>query len=366
MAAPLLLLRSTAPTALRLLGGGRGLERTASLATSASKRRCIANFALRHRQSSPTIAAPAIGLPTSVCQQRLYSTLPEDGEPVLGPNQGQLPHVTEEASQTAEIMGEEGVNLDEIATPISELFERENDIENAPEVIKRELDTPSSPPPSDADTTSLTNSPAQLLLETLADFPNPTPKVLIPPYNPAIPIMPIPALHSINHREHPLLQQLTPHFMKSGQRATAQATVQRILQILRTKPAPRVGKYPLVPNAPDLSLLPSDPVAYIQTAIDSVAPLFKMRNTRGSGGSTVQIPSPLHVKARRRKAMGWMLQASEGKKRLKTLPERFAEEVEAVVLGTSSCWEKRIAVHKLAVTNRANVVMGPVRKPRRR
>jgi len=83
-----------------------------------------------------------------------------------------------------------------------------------------------------------------------------------------------------------------------------------------------------------------------------------MRSTRGSGGSTVQIPAPLPVKARRRKAMEWMIAAADGKKRMKGLPERFAEEVEAVVLGTSSCWEKRMAIHKLAVTNRANVGTG--------
>ncbi|KAF3923963.1 hypothetical protein ABW21_db0200656 [Orbilia brochopaga] len=361
MAVPFLVSRSTPPAVLKLLGGGRGFERAASLATSTSKRRYLSTIAPRVRQRSPTY--PAIASP--VCyQRRCYTASSSDDEPVLGPNQGQLPHVTEEASQISEIMGEEGVNVDEVATPVGEVLEREGDLENAPEVIKEDLEQPSEPLSSSLQTTE-TGAVAPPVEETLSDFPNPTPKVLIPPYRPPIPMMPIPALHSIDHREHPLLRQLTPHFMKHGERATAQATMQRILQILRTKPAPRVGKYPLVPNAPDLSLLPSDPVAYIQTAIDSVAPLFKMRNTRGSGGSTVQIPSPLPVKARRRKAMEWMLTAADGKKRLKSLPERFAEEVEAVVLGTSSCWEKRTAIHKLAVTNRANVSQLQMKRKRR-
>ncbi|EPS43397.1 hypothetical protein H072_2619 [Dactylellina haptotyla CBS 200.50] len=330
MAAPLSFLR---PSAARVL---ERLPLTSSAAKKAiASRRCLSTFAPRPSHIGPTSSF------VRLCQRRPYSTSNE--EPPRGPNQGQLPHITEETNQIAEIMGEEGVNVDEVATPISEIIERENDVENAPEVIKEDLRS--------TDTASASLLP----LETLPDFPNPTPKVMIPPYRPPMPLTPIPALHSIHHRQHPLLRQLTPHFMQHGELATAQATIQKILQILRTKPAPRVGKYPLVPNAPDLSLLPSDPVAYLQTAIDSVAPLFKMKSTRGSGGSTVQIPAPLNVKVRRRRAMEWMMAAADGKKRMKPLAERFAEEVEAVVLGTSSCWDKRVAVHKLAVTNRANV-----------
>ncbi|KAF3936107.1 hypothetical protein ABW20_dc0109984 [Dactylellina cionopaga] len=339
MATPLSFLR---PSALR------AFERLSSPSTRASisTRRCLATFAPRPHRLNPTSSfAP-------LCQRRYYTT-PIDEDL----NQKESSHITEETSRIAEIMGEEAINVDEVATPLSEVIQRENDIENAPEVIKEDLNS-----------TSSSAIPSKFLFpsEDLTEFHNPTPKVVVPPYRPSIPILPIPALHSINHRQHPLLEQLTPHFMKHGEKVTAQATVQKVLQILRTKPAPRIGKYPLVPNAPDLSLLPSDPVAYLQTAIDSVAPLFKMKSTRGSGGSTLQIPTPLSVKVRRRKAMEWMMAASDGKKRMKTLPERFAEEVEAVVLGTSSCWDKRLAIHKLAVTNRANVNAGGKKAGRKR
>ncbi|KAK6544690.1 hypothetical protein TWF694_001376 [Orbilia ellipsospora] len=326
MATPLSILR---PSAMRIL------ERLPSAARKpVATRRFLPTFSPRPHRLSPTFNIP-------LYQRRHYSASNE--EPPSDPSKDRLEHITEETSKIDEIMGGEGVNVDEVATPISEVIQRENDVENAPEVIKEDLEKPSA---------SLAES---VSIDTLAEFPNPTPKVLIPPYRPPVPVTPIPALHSIHHRQHPLLRQLTPHFMKHGELATAQATVQRILQILRTKPAPRVGKYPLVPNAPDLDLLPSDPVAYLQTAIDSVAPLFKMKSSKGAGGSTVQTPAPLSVKVRRRRAMEWMIAASEGKRRMKSLPERFAEEVEAVVLGTSSCWDKRMAVHKLAVTNRANI-----------
>ncbi|KAF3941753.1 hypothetical protein ABW19_dt0201403 [Dactylella cylindrospora] len=337
------------PTALRVL------ERLSSSSTrSIPTRRSLPTLTTRLHRANTT---PVV---TSLCQRRHYSPSKDEEEPVLGPNQGQLPHITEEANRIAEIMGEEGVNVDEVATPISEVIEREHDTENAPEVIKEDLRS------SKTNLASMDPTHVPILLAALPV--NPTPKVLVPPYRPPIPITPIPALHSINHRQHPLIRQLTPHFMEHGKLATAQNTIQKILQILRTKPAPRPGKYPLVPNAPDLSLLPGDPIAYLQTAIDSVAPLFKMRSTRGSGGSTVQIPSPLPIKVRRRRAMEWMVAAADGKKRMKTLPERFAEEVEAVILGTSSCWEKRLAIHKLAVTNRANVgtAMGGARKGKKR
>ncbi|EGX53560.1 hypothetical protein AOL_s00006g426 [Orbilia oligospora ATCC 24927] len=338
MAAPLSFLRPSALRALERLPLG-----SASRPISIPSRRCLATFAPRPHRFGPTTTTTTTSGFAPLYQRRSYSDS-KSGESEL--TEGS---VTEEASKTAEIMGDEGVNVEEFGTPASEIFKRENDVENAPEIVKEELSKP---------TTSLLSAETTAMLfppDALNEFSNPTPKVVVPPYRPAIPLLPIPALHSIHHRDHPLLRQLTPCFMKHGELATAQATVQKILQILRTKPAPREGKYPLVPNAPDLSLLPGDPVAYLQTAIDSIAPLFKLKSTRGSGGSVNQVPVPLPVKTRRRKALQWMLQAADGKKRMKSLPERFAEEVESVVLGTSSCWDKRLAVHKLCVTNRANV-----------
>ncbi|KAK6531101.1 hypothetical protein TWF281_007926 [Arthrobotrys megalospora] len=345
MAAPLSFLRPSAFRALERLP-------LTSVPRPIPTRRCLATFAPRPHRLGPTSSF------VPLCQRRHYSDS-KSGESE-GSEQDPLGSVTEEASKTAEIMGEEGINLEEFGTPASEIFKRENDVENAPEVIKEEINKPTSSFLS-PETTAILFPP-----DALSEFPNPTPKVVIPPYRPAIPLMPIPALHSIHHREHPLLRQLTPCFMKHGELATAQATVQKILQILRTKPAPRQGKYPLVPNAPDLSLLPGDPVAYLQTAIDSVAPLFKLKSTRGSGGSVNQTPVPLPIKTRRRRALQWMLQAADGKKRMKSLPERFAEEVESVVLGTSTCWDKRLAIHKLCVTNRANIGSDMMKKKGRK
>ncbi|KAK6363399.1 hypothetical protein TWF730_000831 [Orbilia blumenaviensis] len=348
MAAPLSFLRPSAFKALERLPLTSAPRRIPT-------RRCLSTLTPRPHRFGPTAASASSLIP--LCQRRYYS------DSKTGETEGS---VTEEASRTAEIMGEEGVNLEEFGTPASEIFKRENDIENAPEIIKEELEVNNN---NNKPTSSMLSPETTALLfppDALSQFPNPTPKAVIPPYRPPIPLMPIPALHSIHHREHPLIRQLTPCFMKHGELATAQSTVQKILQILRTKPAPREGKYPLVPNAPDLSLLPGDPVAYLQTAIDSVAPLFKLKSTRGSGGSVNQTPVPLPVRTRRRKALQWMLQAADGKKRMKSLPERFAEEVESVVLGTSSCWDKRLAVHKLCVTNRANIDVTTVKKGRKR
>lgn len=52
----------------------------------------------------------------------------------------------------------------------------------------------------------------------------------------------------------------------------------------------------------------------------------------------------------------WMLSNVEKKAGgMQRFAERFADEVVAVVEGRSAAWERRTAVHKLAVASRANV-----------
>jgi small subunit ribosomal protein S7 len=128
------------------------------------------------------------------------------------------------------------------------------------------------------------------------------------------------------------------------------------MAILRTKPAPISNpRTPIIPTAPPLSSLPSNPIAYIQTAIDSVAPLLRIRSVKASGGFRESIPNPLSLKQRRRKAVTWIVDAADKKKARMSLAERLADEIVAVVEGKSSAWEKRTQVHKTAVAARANV-----------
>jgi small subunit ribosomal protein S7 len=96
-------------------------------------------------------------------------------------------------------------------------------------------------------------------------------------------------------------------------------------------------------------------------AIDSVAPLLKIRNVAGAGGGgrALELPVPLGVRQRRRVAFNWILDVinkkpSKGSGR-KQFPHRIAEEIIAVVEGRSSVWEKRKVVHKLGTAARANI-----------
>lgn len=130
----------------------------------------------------------------------------------------------------------------------------------------------------------------------------------------------------------------------------------QILSILRTKPAPKLNPLiPIVPSAPPPEALPKDPVAFVQTAIDSVAPLMSIKNVKASGGFTNQLPIPLQLKQRRRTAMMWILMAADKRKARMGLAERVAEEIVAVLEGKSGAWDRRMQIHRQAVAGRSNL-----------
>jgi len=90
-----------------------------------------------------------------------------------------------------------------------------------------------------------------------------------------------------------------------------------ILTHLRTSPAPNPSpNYPLLPNSPPANHLPLHPILYLTLAIDSVAPLMRIRSQRGAagGGTALQIPMPLGLRQRRRQAFMWILASAEKKK----------------------------------------------------
>lgn len=104
--------------------------------------------------------------------------------------------------------------------------------------------------------------------------------------------------------------------------------------------------------------LPLNPALYLTLAIDSIAPLIRIRSLKGAagGGMSLQIPQPLNLRQRRRTAIMWLVEAASKKKGgTSGFAKRLAEEVVAVVEGRSSAWEKRNAVHRLAVGGRANL-----------
>jgi len=135
-----------------------------------------------------------------------------------------------------------------------------------------------------------------------------------------------------------------------------------ILNHLRTAspPTPSPSR-PLLPGAPPATHLPLNPVLYLTLAIDSVAPLMRIRQQKGAagGGAALQIPVPLGLRQRRRTAVQWILDAVNKKKSRGSgkgqFAQRVAEELIGVVEGKSSAWDRRGLIHKSATGARANL-----------
>lgn len=66
------------------------------------------------------------------------------------------------------------------------------------------------------------------------------------------------------------------------------------------------------------------------------------------------VPIPLSEKGRRRRAINWILEASQKRAGEKSFSARFAQELAAVLDGTSTAYQKKDAVHRMALANRAN------------
>lgn len=171
--------------------------------------------------------------------------------------------------------------------------------------------------------------------------------------------------HQDKYRYDSVVNQVTNLIMQDGKKAAAQRNMAHILQVLRTAPPPQYSPgRPLLPGAPPASHLPLNPVLYLTLAIDSIAPLLRLRSQRGAagGGVALQIPVPLGLRQRRRQAMEWILDVVSKKKSRSsgnnTFAQRLAEEFISVVEGKSGVWTRRDAVHKLGTTARSNLTFG--------
>lgn len=135
-----------------------------------------------------------------------------------------------------------------------------------------------------------------------------------------------------------------------------------VLTFLRTSPAPKVNpQRPLLPGSPPPEHLPLNPNLYLMLAIDSVAPLIRIRGFTGlaGGGKSLEVPVPIGRRARRRAAWMWLMDAVNKKPSMgsgkKQLAQRIGEEIVAIVEGRSSVWDRRFQLHKLGTTVRANL-----------
>ncbi|KAK6956733.1 hypothetical protein Daesc_002013 [Daldinia eschscholtzii] len=147
----------------------------------------------------------------------------------------------------------------------------------------------------------------------------------------------------LQNRYHPVVEQVTKLLMKNGKLAQAQRNMAMILNYLRTSPAPKVSPLrPLLPGSPPPDQLPLNPLLYLTLAIDSVAPLIRIRSLSGAagGGRALELPQPMAARAPPHR---------------RHFATKFAQELISVVEGKSTVWEKRNNIHKLGTAARANL-----------
>lgn len=310
----------------------------------------------------------------------------------------QQEHVSEEAAKMAKMTGGEGPDIEGQGTPVQDILKNDKEArEQAPQVMQEEMKTKEGQarsaqnakpntsarsfstmarrklPEMDPQSTAGESFDAAMIpsAEQRAEY---TAQHVDQPVAPGsiqetrqghkypLPDLPIPANMHKDYRHDAIVTQVTNLIMRDGKKAQAERIVAVVLSTLRTSPAPTYDPArSLLPGAPPASHLPLHPVLYLTLALDSVAPLLRIRSQRGAagGGVALQIPVPLGLKQRRRQAFMWILDAAQKRKSRGSGKDMFAlklaDEIMAVVEGKSTVWEKRGGVHRLATTARSNL-----------
>lgn len=102
---------------------------------------------------------------------------------------------------------------------------------------------------------------------------------------------------------------------------------------------------------------------YLTLAVDSVAPILRIKQIKGAagGGKALPVPVPLSLRRRRWEAIHWILGAANKRKGRGSgtgmLAQKVADEIIAVVEGKSGAWATREGLHKQAVVARANILV---------
>ncbi|KAF9991553.1 hypothetical protein BGZ80_005530 [Entomortierella chlamydospora] len=133
---------------------------------------------------------------------------------------------------------------------------------------------------------------------------------------------------------NPILKQLVNTIMKDGKKARAQRFVADALLEIRSRTQ-------------------TDPYQVVLDAIELASPILKLTPIK-KGSKVLQVPNPMTERQRRRKAIVWILEASDKRKGENYFKDRLASEFLAVVNGNSGALAKKNQQHKMALANRAN------------
>ncbi|KAF2003696.1 30S ribosomal protein-like protein S7 [Amniculicola lignicola CBS 123094] len=310
---------------------------------------------------------------TTPSQFRFYSSpsgpaTPPAADRSKQPDAKPLDHVSEEAQKTAEIMGRAGPEPAKQGTPIAKVVEGDKEAqEKLPKVMQDSINAKASSAPKGSRSYSTSTTPTsegEMDLGLVNMDPSTMAAAEVPGVKFGMPTLPLPKDGHVKHRYDDVVEQVTNLLMRHGEKSKAQRNMAFILQHLRTSPIPTINPArPLLPGAPPPSHLPLNPILYLTLAIDSVAPLIRIRSQRGAagGGVALQIPVPLGQRQRRRTAVEWILNAAGRRRNAGSGKDGFAkkvaEELVSVVEGRSGVWDRRGGVHKLGVAARANIVL---------
>ncbi|KAL8945223.1 MAG: hypothetical protein Q9211_000233 [Gyalolechia sp. 1 TL-2023] len=252
------------------------------------------------------------------------------------------------------ITGEGGPEIDQ-GTPVQEVLKRDEESkEKAPQIMQEEVQSASP-----RGTRSYSTTPHRYQ-EAVISFEDSGAESSGHTFS--LPALPLPANMHLKYRYAPIVKQVTNLLMRDGKLSVAQRNMAMILNQLRMASPPTLNpERPLIPGSPPASHLPLNPILYMTLAIDSVAPLLRIRSQKGmaGGGAALQTPVPLALRQRRRQAVMWILDAASKKPARGSgrgqFAQRVAEELVAIVEGRSSVWDRRGGIHKLAVSARANL-----------
>lgn len=134
-------------------------------------------------------------------------------------------------------------------------------------------------------------------------------------------------------REDPLLHFLVNMVMRDGKKSTAERWVADMLSYMS-------------------KLTSSNPLPLVYEAVELAKPLLRMQS-RKQGGKIVHTPIPLNDRQSTRRALAWIIQASD-RRADRHIHRRLAVEFLAVLEGNSSALSRRDEVHKIGMNNRGN------------
>ncbi|KAI9358279.1 ribosomal protein S7 domain-containing protein [Zopfochytrium polystomum] len=171
-----------------------------------------------------------------------------------------------------------------------------------------------------------------------------------------------------------VVEALTNNIMKHGKKSVARRIVLEALAYIQTESAVAVaaereaasdkvaaaldaGKKKLasIPTS-IITGMPLGPRVLLAMAIEKAEPLVKLVGFK-RGAKSIQTPTPLTERQRRRTAIIWIKEAAEGRNKRDPMGVRIGKEVMAILQGESGVLQKKQQLHKAALLNRSNVVL---------